>query len=342
MRAASSNRDEASASASTSTPAASGPYRPVELAYKSFEVKSDKDRPNKSPLLVHHSLLGSKKNFKKVAKEIHHLTKRAVISVDARNHGDSPHSPEMTYTHMANDIRHFVRQMGLDKVAFMGKEGKIYASGIYARSVDVRTLGQTMGGRVGMMLALTQPQLVDKLVCVDATPRNTESSVKRWQQLREACATLKAMEAGLRELTGLQRSLATDKALQAILPDSRDRSLFLMNMIFMKPSATQPASEQVPRSLWRINIDAFLSNPNMSASFPQFPDDAVFEGRALFVSGERSRFTSREDEPLIRRHFPNAKFVWLDYGGGAIQTDRHEEFMKAVVPFLESGQQQQQ
>lgn len=74
----------------------------------------------------------------------------------------------------------------------------------------------------------------------------------------------------------------------------------------------------------------------MSASFPQFGDDAVFDGKALFIAGERSRFTSRDDEPLIKKHFPNAKFVWLDYGNGLIQTDRHEEFMKAVVPFLES------
>ena len=37
---------------------------PVELAYKTYEVKNDK--PDKSPLVIHHSLLGSKKNWKKV------------------------------------------------------------------------------------------------------------------------------------------------------------------------------------------------------------------------------------------------------------------------------------
>ena len=35
----------------------------------------------------------------------------------------------------------------------------------------VSFMGQTMGGRVGMILALTQPQLFDKLICVDSTPR---------------------------------------------------------------------------------------------------------------------------------------------------------------------------
>ena len=41
---------------------------PVELAYKTYEVKNDK--PDKSPLVIHHSLLGSKKNWKKVQSPV--------------------------------------------------------------------------------------------------------------------------------------------------------------------------------------------------------------------------------------------------------------------------------
>jgi hypothetical protein len=52
--------------------------------------------------------------------------------------------------------------------------------------------GHTMGGRI-------------------ATPKNTESSVTRWRQLREACSTLKAMEAKLRQQNGVQRGLMADK-----------------------------------------------------------------------------------------------------------------------------------
>ena len=55
-----------------------------------------------------------------------------------------------------------------------------------------------------------------------------------------------------------------------------------------------------PAPLWRLNMDSFLSNPNMTASFPAFDDGVTFEGRALFVAGERSKFTNRDDEPLIR------------------------------------------
>ena len=39
--------------------------------------------------------------------------------------------------------------------------------------------GHSMGGRVGMILALTHPGLIDKLVVVDATPVNTPLSLER-------------------------------------------------------------------------------------------------------------------------------------------------------------------
>ena len=37
-----------------------------------------------------------------------------------------------------------------------------------------------------------------------------------------------------------------------------------------------------------------------AASFPTFDEGVTFKGRALFVAGERSKFTNRDDEPLIR------------------------------------------
>jgi hypothetical protein len=70
-----------------------------------------------------------------------------------------------------------------------------------------------------------------------------------------------------------------------------------MNLLYTKST---DSTSQPPPPLWRLNIDAFLSNPNMTASFPTFPSGAKFEGKALFVAGERSKFTSRDDEPLIR------------------------------------------
>ena len=40
----------------------------------------------------------------------------SVVTVDARNHGDSPHTPEMTYSLMAADLAKLVRWVHLSVV----------------------------------------------------------------------------------------------------------------------------------------------------------------------------------------------------------------------------------
>lgn len=39
---------------------------------------------------------------------------------------------------------------------------------------------------------------------------------------------------------------------------------------------------------------------------------------------------------MSRKHFPNAKFVWISDAGQWVHNEKHEEFLMAVVPFLES------
>lgn len=43
-----------------------------------------------------------------------------VIAVDARNHGDSPHSPQHTYEHLVEDIRYLMGHLGIKKASFIG------------------------------------------------------------------------------------------------------------------------------------------------------------------------------------------------------------------------------
>jgi esterase len=57
---------------------------------------------NGPALLIMHGLFGSSSNWRSVAN---HLTKNhRVITVDLRNHGDSPHADIMGYPEMAEDV----------------------------------------------------------------------------------------------------------------------------------------------------------------------------------------------------------------------------------------------
>jgi len=289
------------------------------LASISYERK---DSAGKSPLVVHHGLFGCKENWKKVSKEINLISKRSVFAVDGRNHGESPHSSEMSLPLMARDISHFVNQIQLGKGSFMG---------------------HSFGGRVGMMLALMYPKLLDKLVVVDTTPLSVQDSAFRYNLILRATAVLKNMEPELRQCHGYNRGLAAEKAIEHILKDKRDIAVVLSNLINLNHGSgdvvkarevTTNGVKVDPNSIWRVNLDSILSNPSLT-DFPDLDDKLAYHGKTLFIQGKMSRQMKPSDEPRIRRLFPNAEFVWMEETGHWLHLEKHKEFLQCALQFLE-------
>lgn len=101
----------------------------------------------KDPLVIIHGLYGSAANFRGLAKI--YATDFNVYCLDLRNHGNSPHSDEITYSLMAADVAKFMDDQGIDKA---------------------HILGHSMGGKTAMQLALNHPERIDKLVLGDIAP----------------------------------------------------------------------------------------------------------------------------------------------------------------------------
>jgi esterase len=103
---------------------------------------------NGEPLVVLHGLFGSGDNWHSFAQRL--AARFRVVLPDARNHGRSPHAPEMSYPSMAEDVRELLA-----------------AGGIEAAHVA----GHSMGGKTAMELALSHGDLVRSLVVIDMAPR---------------------------------------------------------------------------------------------------------------------------------------------------------------------------
>jgi pimeloyl-ACP methyl ester carboxylesterase len=101
-----------------------------------------------SPLVIVHGLFGSGDNWATLAKQFAHHYR--VITVDMRNHGHSPHNPEMNYEVMAHDLFETLAHIGVR---------------------DVNLIGHSMGGKVVMRFAQLYPFLVHKLIVADISPR---------------------------------------------------------------------------------------------------------------------------------------------------------------------------
>ena len=108
------------------------------------------------PLIVLHGLLGSSRNWMSAGADL--ARERHVWALDLRNHGKSPHAPDMTYPAMVEDV-----------LAWMDAQGM----------AEAEWVGHSMGGKVAMALACRHPQRVRRLVVVDIAPKNYLSQAHR-------------------------------------------------------------------------------------------------------------------------------------------------------------------
>lgn len=101
------------------------------------------------PLLILHGLFGSLDNWMSLAKKLgEHFE---VFIIDARNHGQSPHSDEFNYQVMADDIYAFLMEHNI---------------------IDPIILGHSMGGKTAMQFAINYPTRLTQLIVVDIAPKS--------------------------------------------------------------------------------------------------------------------------------------------------------------------------
>ncbi|KAI8116000.1 hypothetical protein FF38_01109 [Lucilia cuprina] len=141
---------------------------PVEMACNVFEGKHTDN--SKAPLMIMHGLFGSKQNWRAVSRSLESKTNRKIIALDARNHGESPHTSEHSSRHMAIDIIELMKQMGIQKSSVMG---------------------HSMGGRSMMYLALKYPEYVENGIIVDISPISVPRDFFEMEQIFHAMKNLK-------------------------------------------------------------------------------------------------------------------------------------------------------
>jgi len=114
---------------------------PIKLAFEEYG-----DRSNQ-PLILLHGFFASSRNWRQIAKQLSELYH--VYVLDSRNHGSSPHSPEMDYPAMAKDLKFFMDEHDLQ---------------------TANILGHSMGGKVAMWFALNHPERIQNLIVADISP----------------------------------------------------------------------------------------------------------------------------------------------------------------------------
>ncbi len=239
--------------------------------------------PDAPRLLIAHGLFGSARNWGVIAKRLSDAFH--VVAVDMRNHGDSPRGATQSYADMADDLAEVLDDIGRAHV-----------------------LGHSMGGKAAMVLALSRPDLVDRLVIADIAPvgyGHTQSHLIEYMRKIDLSQVKTRGDA--------DRQLATHVAEDGV------RAFLLQSL-------------DVKAQQWRLNFDV------LDAEMPKiigFPDVAgQFDKPALFLSGAASDYVLPEHRATIKPLFPAARFAKLPGAGHWLHAEKPREFEAAIRVFL--------
>lgn len=251
-----------------------------------------------------HGLFGSSDNWMGVAaKFAEHFQ---VFLLDLRNHGLSPHSDEMTWPAMANDVVEFLDAQSLPPAVI---------------------LGHSLGGKVAMQLALDFPDRVEKLIVVDMAPR---ANPPEHETIFKALLAL--------DLTQFHSRREMEDALAPNIPDLTLRRFLLKNLKSLAPPkpddgglASPKPSEGGRPFTWKINLRGLYEN------YPRLLQAVTgkepFQKPTLFVRGGKSHYILDSDAPLIHQLFPQAKIETIAQANHWVHADAPDQFVRTVLEF---------
>ena len=162
------------------------------------------------PVLIAHGLYGSARNWGAIAKRL--SDRRLVTAVDMRNHGESPWFEAHGYPEMAADLAEV--SSGPDDV-----------------------IGHSMGGKAAMMLALSHPEKVRRLVVADIAPvAYGHSQLTMIEAMRKV------------DLSRVETRRDADEQLATHVTEASVRAFLLQSL-------------DVKARKWRLNLDALTASP---------------------------------------------------------------------------------
>ena len=239
------------------------------------------------PLVIAHGLFGSGRNWGVIAKRL--SDRGQTITPDMRNHGHSPRMPTHSYLDQAQDLADLIAKIG--------------------GPVDL--CGHSMGGKAAMVLALTHPHLIRRLIVADIAPVTYTHSQGPF---------IDAMRAV--DLTTLTRRSDASEQLAAAGVEPALQSFFTQSL-------------DVANKRWLLNLDVLEAEMPQIMAWPASLS-GQFGGPTLFLSGGASDYVKPDHRPGIKSLFPAARFAKIPKTGHWLHAEKPRDFEAALRVFLDA------
>ena len=175
----------------------------------------------------------------------------------------------------------------------------------------VDLMGHSMGGKAAMVLALTEPALLRRLVVADIAP------VAYGHDQSQHIHAMRGLD-----LTHLTTRAEADRRLAISVADPGLRAFFLQSLDLKAAGG--------PR--WRLNLAVLEAEMPAIVGWPG--TTGRFPGPALFLTGSQSQYVRPDHRAIISSLFAKARFAKLTGAGHWLHADRPREFGETVAVFL--------
>lgn len=255
----------------------------MKLFYREF------GQNNKKTLIILHGLFGMSDNWVSFGKIL--AKKYRIIIPDLRNHGQSMHHNTFTYEAMISDIEELKNDLNINKF---------------------NILGHSMGGKLGMLFALNNSEIIQELIVADISPVKYPPS-----QHLELLEIMNDIDfSNIKSRKDIESHLSKKFTEKKML-------WFIMKNIKM---ITQG------QYAWKLNIKSITENINNIFEF-NIPL-CKFSKNTLFLKGEHSDFILKNHHESIFFSFPKAKIITIKNTGHWLHADRPEQFREECLGFL--------
>lgn len=252
--------------------------------------------PGKPPLVLLHGFTSHARSWDTFARAVQ--PGFHVYALDQRGHGESDWTDDYSADAMVEDVRAFVRCLGLERFAL---------------------LGLSMGGRNAYLYAARYPEGLERLVIVDIGPEIHGAGATRIQ------AGVRAPDVFATPEEAIERALRANP--NADPAEARHRTL--ANLLRLEDGTWTFRYDRSYRDGSRT-----ISRPDMEASWRELER---IQAPTLLVRGERSDVLSPEVAARMVATIPDCRLVTVPGAGHSIPLERPLGFLAGVLPFLAEG-----
>lgn len=244
-----------------------------------------------------HGLFGQGRNWNQIAKGLADVSRPTLL--DMPDHGRSPWSQRFDYVEAAGLVADALRAIDPDE--------------------PWHVVGHSMGGKIAMVLALTEPELVDRLAVIDISPAETTS----FSEFETYISGMQALD-----LAAITTRADAEEAMRDVAPHPTVRGFLLQNL-----------RREGDGWRWQANLEVLGRD---IAAVGGWPADRVaelppFAGPVLWLSGEKSSYVTQENEREMRRLFPRVRSVTVKDAGHWVHSEQPGVTTEALRALITSG-----